>query len=46
VCRAFLAKGVLLKRLGRAGDAQRMFLQARYLAPPSARVAVDQIVNR
>ena len=28
-CRAFLAKGLVLKDIGRKGDAQRMFLQAR-----------------
>eukprot|EP00884_Botryococcus_braunii_P019518 jgi/Botrbrau1/624/Bobra.0161s0015.1 len=44
--RAFLAKGVLLKGNGRAGDAQRMFLQARFLAPPGARSAVDQVISR
>ena len=29
VCRAFLAKGIVLKDIGRKGDAQRVFLQAR-----------------
>ena len=41
--RGFLAKGVLLKTQQRAGDAERMFLQARFLAPPDARVLVDKL---
>lgn len=45
LCRAFLAKGLLLKGNGRAGDAQRMFLQARFLAPAGARAVVDQVIK-
>ncbi|KAK9823503.1 hypothetical protein WJX72_003225 [[Myrmecia] bisecta] len=44
--RGYLAKGILLRAEGQRGDAQRMFLQARYLAPPEARSAVEQVVNR
>lgn len=44
-CRSYLAKGLLLKGNGRAGDAQRMFLQARYLAPAGALSVVDQIIK-
>lgn len=41
--RGFLAKGVLLKTQQRAGDAERMFLQARFLAPPEAKALVDRL---
>lgn len=44
--RGFLAKGVLLKTQQRAGDAERMFLQARFLAPPEARVLVDRLAGQ
>lgn len=45
-CRVYLAKGKLLKDNGRKGDATRMFIQAKYLAPAEARAAVDQIANQ
>ena len=45
-CRAFLAKGLVLKGAGKTADAQRSFLQARYLAPPEARAAVDDLAER
>ncbi|GLJ08383.1 hypothetical protein SUGI_0087740 [Cryptomeria japonica] len=32
--RGYLAKGILLKENGKSGDAERMFIQAKYLAPP------------
>ena len=44
--RAFLAKGLVLKAAGKASDAQRNFLQARYLAPLDARAAVDDLAGR
>ncbi|KAK9792238.1 hypothetical protein WJX73_002585 [Symbiochloris irregularis] len=44
--RAFLAKGLVLKSAGKVSDAQRSFLQARYLAPPEARRAVDDLAER
>ena len=44
--RGHLAKGVLLKEAGRSGDAQRSFIQARFLAPPEARPLVDRIAGR
>jgi Flp pilus assembly protein TadD len=33
--RGYLAKGVFLKERGRRGDAERMFLQAKFFAPES-----------
>lgn len=39
--RPLLGKGLLLRQQGREGDAQRMFIQARYLAPASSRGIVD-----
>lgn len=41
--RAYLAKGLLLQDQGRAGDAQRYFIQARYFAKESKGV-VDSII--
>jgi len=43
VCRGHLAKGVLLRSEGRKGDADRAFLQARFLAPKELRSVVDRI---
>jgi Flp pilus assembly protein TadD len=40
-----LAKGVLLRSLGRPGDARRALLQARYLAPPEERAVVSAIIG-
>ena len=45
-CRGYLAKGVLLREEGQRGDAQRMFLQARYIAPPNARAVIDRVIGR
>lgn len=44
--RGFLAKGLLLREQGRQADAQRAFIQARYLAPKETRPVVDGIINR
>eukprot|EP00240_Pyramimonas_obovata_P005206 CAMPEP_0118933302 /NCGR_PEP_ID=MMETSP1169-20130426/11911_1 /TAXON_ID=36882 /ORGANISM="Pyramimonas obovata, Strain CCMP722" /LENGTH=428 /DNA_ID=CAMNT_0006876045 /DNA_START=51 /DNA_END=1337 /DNA_ORIENTATION=- len=44
--RGYLAKGAILKDIGKTKDAERMFLQARYLAPEAARPLVDQVANR
>jgi len=43
--RGYLAKGVLLRRQGRKGDAQRAFLQARYNAPPESRGVIDRVIG-
>lgn len=43
--RGFAAKGVLLRRQGKKGDAQRLFVQARYYAPPELRSLVDRIIS-
>jgi tetratricopeptide (TPR) repeat protein len=40
-----LAKGVLLRSLGRPGEARRALLQARFLAPPEERVVVSAIIG-
>ncbi len=45
-CRGYLAKGVLLREEGQRGDAQRMFLQARYIAPANARAVIDRVIGR
>lgn len=42
--RGHAAKGVLLRKLGRKGDAQRAFLQARYNAPRELQPLVDKII--
>ena len=42
--RGFLAKGVLLRKEGRKGDAQRAFLQARYNAPPEALYLIEKVI--
>lgn len=42
--RGYAAKGVLLRKLGRKGDAQRAFLQARYNAPRELQPLVDRII--
>eukprot|EP01018_Ginkgo_biloba_P025467 Gb_31482 [translate_table: standard] len=44
--RGYLAKGILLRENGKAGDAERMFIQARYLAPPKAKTFVDRFSGR
>ncbi|KAM7476182.1 hypothetical protein LguiB_023425 [Lonicera macranthoides] len=40
--RGYLAKGIILKENGKRGDAERMFIQARFFAPEKARVLVDR----
>ena len=42
--RGYLAKGVLLRKQGRKGDAQRAFLQARYNAPPEALNLIEKVI--
>ncbi|KAH9607595.1 hypothetical protein KSS87_003243 [Heliosperma pusillum] len=44
--RAYLAKGIILKQNGNVGDAERMFIQARFFAPEKAKVLVDQYAKR
>ncbi|BBN00875.1 hypothetical protein MPTK1_2g02840 [Marchantia polymorpha subsp. ruderalis] len=44
--RGYLAKGVLLKDQGKTADSERMFIQARYLAPPEAKGVVDKYSGR
>eukprot|EP00854_Cymbomonas_tetramitiformis_P018747 gene18747-22387_t len=44
--RGYLAKGALLKELGKAKDADRLFLQARFLAPEEAIPLVDRVIGR
>jgi len=43
--RGFLAKGALLKKAGQKGDAERMFIQAKYLAPESALEIVRRVAG-
>ena len=43
--RAWLARGALARGTGRAGDAARYFLQARYLAKAEERGAVDAVAG-
>ncbi|XP_056685433.1 uncharacterized protein [Spinacia oleracea] len=40
--RGYLAKGILLKQNGIVGDAERMFIQARFFAPEKAKAFVDR----
>ncbi|KAG6581757.1 hypothetical protein SDJN03_21759, partial [Cucurbita argyrosperma subsp. sororia] len=40
--RGYLAKGIILKENGRAGDAERMFIQARFFAPENAKMLVNR----
>lgn len=44
--RTFLARGVFLAEQGKGAEANKMFLQARYLAPESAKKLVDKVSNR
>ena len=44
-CRGYLARGVLFRGAGRQGDAERMFLQARYIAPKESRALVDRVIG-
>nr|GEV89053.1 tetratricopeptide repeat (TPR)-like superfamily protein [Tanacetum cinerariifolium] len=40
--RGYLAKGIILKANGKTGDAERMFIQARFFAPEGAKAIVDR----
>ncbi|XP_058199173.1 uncharacterized protein LOC131314503 [Rhododendron vialii] len=40
--RGYLAKGIILKQNDRVGDAERMFIQARFFAPEKAKALVDR----
>uniref|UniRef100_A0A1J3K095 Protein SLOW GREEN 1, chloroplastic n=1 Tax=Noccaea caerulescens TaxID=107243 RepID=A0A1J3K095_NOCCA len=40
--RGYLAKGIILKENGSRGDAERMFIQARFFAPEKAKAFVDR----
>ncbi|CAK9146123.1 unnamed protein product [Ilex paraguariensis] len=40
--RGYLAKGIILKENGKVGDAERMFMQARFFAPEKAKALVDR----
>ncbi|KAK4748321.1 hypothetical protein SAY87_014907 [Trapa incisa] len=44
--RGYLAKGIVLKENGNAGDAERMFIQARFFAPEKAKALVDRYSRR
>ena len=43
--RPFLGRGLLLKAEGRMADAQRMFVQARFLAPASSKATVEALIK-
>ncbi|CAD5165994.1 unnamed protein product [Musa acuminata subsp. malaccensis] len=40
--RGYLAKGIILKENGSVGDAERMFIQARFFAPEKVKALVDR----
>ncbi|KAL1551882.1 hypothetical protein AAHA92_19670 [Salvia divinorum] len=40
--RGYLAKGIIMKENGSIGDAERMFIQARFFAPDKAKALVDK----
>ncbi|XP_004507566.1 uncharacterized protein [Cicer arietinum] len=40
--RGYLAKGIILKENKRIGEAERMFIQARFFAPDKAKALVDR----
>ncbi|KAL5554239.1 hypothetical protein UlMin_041640 [Ulmus minor] len=44
--RGYLAKGIILKENGNVGDAERMFIQARFFAPEKAKALVDRFSRR
>ncbi|KAJ4719057.1 Tetratricopeptide repeat (TPR)-like superfamily protein [Melia azedarach] len=44
--RGYLAKGILLKENGKFGDAERMFIQARFFAPEKVKELVDRYSKR
>ncbi|KAG0452663.1 hypothetical protein HPP92_025327, partial [Vanilla planifolia] len=44
--RGYLAKGIILKENGKVGEAERMFIQARFFAPENAKKLVDRYSRR
>lgn len=44
--RAYLARGAFLQSQGQKGEAQRMFIQAKYYAPADAKTFVQRVANR
>uniref|UniRef100_A0ACD5TIR6 Uncharacterized protein n=1 Tax=Avena sativa TaxID=4498 RepID=A0ACD5TIR6_AVESA len=44
--RGYLAKGIILKQNGKAGDAERMFIQAKFFAPEAGKALVDIYAQR
>ncbi|XP_020580811.1 uncharacterized protein LOC110024950 isoform X2 [Phalaenopsis equestris] len=44
--RGYLAKGIILKENGKVGDAERMFIQARFFAPEKAKALVDRYARQ
>ena len=42
----WLLQGVLLKSSGQKGDAERMFIQAKYLAPKEAMSVVMRVIEQ
>eukprot|EP00262_Sarcandra_glabra_P015604 TRINITY_DN485_c0_g1_i3.p1 TRINITY_DN485_c0_g1~~TRINITY_DN485_c0_g1_i3.p1 ORF type:complete len:429 (-),score=98.41 TRINITY_DN485_c0_g1_i3:122-1408(-) len=44
--RGYLAKAIILKENGKVGDAERMFIQARFFAPENAKAFVDRYARR
>eukprot|EP00257_Ricinus_communis_P013801 XP_015571325.1 uncharacterized protein LOC8259948 [Ricinus communis] len=44
--RGYLAKGIILKENGNVGDAERMFIQARFFAPEKAKALVDRYAKK
>uniref|UniRef100_K4A3E4 Uncharacterized protein n=1 Tax=Setaria italica TaxID=4555 RepID=K4A3E4_SETIT len=44
--RGYLAKGIILKENGKEGDAERMFIQAKFFAPEAAKALVDRYAQR
>lgn len=44
--RGYLAKGIILKENGNIGDAERMFIQARFFAPEKAKSFVDRYARK
>ncbi|KAK3126719.1 hypothetical protein QOZ80_7AG0561320 [Eleusine coracana subsp. coracana] len=44
--RPYLAKGIILKENGKTGEAERMFIQAKFFAPEAAKALVDRYAQR
>uniref|UniRef100_A0A0E0Q6R4 Tetratricopeptide repeat-like domain-containing protein n=1 Tax=Oryza rufipogon TaxID=4529 RepID=A0A0E0Q6R4_ORYRU len=44
--RGYLAKGIILKENGKSGEAERMFIQAKFFAPDAAKALVDRYAQR